>query len=199
MADDKPEKTATQQPESARRVKRTSSAQAEFDRYKARMTARAGQTAGPGMGAPAGFAAAPAFSIGGGSPAGYAAGMGAMPAVMVGSPWSAGPLYGAPGFSYGPMHAPPPLPENSLTERLRYTLRLGVDVVNATLAGGLRVLGGISGAAMWGGESVWRHGGHGGCGCGCAHGSTCGCSDCCTTCDPCCHSGVSSCGCGHCC
>jgi hypothetical protein len=38
-------------------------------------------------------------------------------------------------------------PEGSLTTRLGSTLRLGVDVLNAALAGGVRFLNGVSGAA----------------------------------------------------
>lgn len=188
MADEKPVNDPTAEPQSARRSKTRNAAKAEFDRYKARVTARGAAPAGLGVAAPAGFAAAPSFSIGGAG-AGYVPGMAGMPGMMVGSPWSGGTPGGALGFPYGPMQVPPPLPENSLTERLRYTLRLGVDLVNATLAGGLRVVGGLSDAAMARGAA------HGGCGCG--H-TSCGCTDCCTTCDPCCHSGVSSCGCGHC-
>jgi hypothetical protein len=112
---------------------------------------------------------------------------------MAGSPFGGDGPYGPLGFPYGVMAAPPPLPPDSLTERLRYTLRLGVDVLNATLSGGLRVLGGVSEAASWaGGMYSSGRGYHGG---GC---QSCGC-DCCTSYDPCCHSGVSSCGCSGCC
>jgi len=190
MPDDKPPKESAAKPEAKRKAAAATPqnrAQAEFDRYKTRVSAM-GRSAAPG-----GFAGPPAFSIGAGAPQGWGPG----PA-MAGSPWGGEGPYGGLGFPYGPMQAPPPLPANSLTERLRYTLRLGVDVVNATLSGGLRVLGGLSEAAMWAGDTyASRRGGYGGCGCGCH--SSCGCGDCCTSCDPCCHSGVSSCGCSHCC
>lgn len=189
MADEKSPKEPAAKPEGRRKPAPRSRAQAEFDRYKTRVaeTARAA--------APGGFAGPPAFSLGAGAPPGWGTG----PAMMAGSPWGGDGPYGGLGLPYGPMQAPPPLPPDSLTERLRYTLRLGVDVVNATLSGGLRVLGGLSDVASRAGDmyaSRRGDGGHGGCTCG--H-SSCGCSDCCTSCDPCCHSGVSSCGCDRCC
>jgi hypothetical protein len=192
MADEKSPPEQGAKPEARRKTAAAprSRAQAEFDRYRTRMT-----RAATGMAGAAGFAGPPAFSIGGAAaavPPGWAAG----PAAMVGSPWGGEQPYGGVGFPYGALPAPPPLPPNSLTERLRYTLRLGVDVVNATLSGGLRVLGGVSDAASWaGGMYASSRGYHHHHGCGCQ--SSCGC-DCCTSCDPCCHSGVSSCGCCGC-
>jgi hypothetical protein len=77
--------------------------------------------------------------------------------------------------------------QGSLTHSLGSTIRLGVDVVNAALAGGVRLLNGISGAAYGYGEQ--GHG-HQGCGCGC---NSCG-DDCCG--DDCC--GHDCCGCECC-
>jgi hypothetical protein len=197
MADEKPAKELpAKEPAVKPDVRRKaalpkSRAQAEFDQYRTRVAAAAAP--------PAGFAGPPAFSIGAGAPQGWGAG----PTMMAGSPWPGEGPYGGLGLPYGALPAPPPLPPNSLTDRLRYTLRLGVDVVNATLSGGLRVLGGVSEVATWAGSmySAGRGGyggGHGGgCGCGCGGGdSSCGCG--CSEPDPCCHSGVSSCGCGCC-
>ena len=186
MADEKPPKEAEAKESAAKTdVRRKtalpkSRAQAEFDQYRRRVAATADTAAAA---APGGFAGPPAFSIGAGTPHGWSAG----PTMMAGAPWQGDGPYGGLGLPYGAMPAPPPLPPNSLTDRLRYTLRLGVDVVNATLSGGLRVLGGVSDVASWaGGMYASQRGGH----------SSCGCSDCSTPPDPCCHSGVSSCGCG---
>lgn len=74
-------------------------------------------------------------------------------------------------------------PEGSLSHRLGSTIRLGVDVINAALAGSVRILNGIAGA--YGGEQYGHGYGHAGCGCGC---------DCCG--DDCC--GVDCCGCECC-
>jgi hypothetical protein len=194
MADESQEPGA--KPDARRKAAATprNRAQAEFDRYKTRVSRAAAGAAGP-----VSFAGPPAFSLGSGvaMPPGWSQG----PASMAGSPYGGASPYGGLGFPYGVMAAPPPLPENSLTERLRYTLRLGVDVLNATLSGGLRVLGGAAGAAGWAGGMYASGHGHGhGCGCGhsgCDCQSSCGC-DCCSSYDPCCHSGVSSCGCGCC-
>ena len=93
-----------------------------------------------------------------------------------------------PGWVYGP----PQLAPGSLTERLRCTLRLGADVLNASLAGGLRVLGGLSNVAEW----AWSDPRRGSYGYG--HDCACGCCDCCSvlSCDCCCQPSVGSCGCG---
>jgi len=187
MADEKSPKETASKAESRRRAAPRNQAQAEFDRYKTRVGAAA-RAAAPG----GGFAGPPAFSIGAGAIPGWGGG----PTMMVGSPWGGDAPYGGMGLPYGALTAPPPVPPDSLTERLRYTMRLGVDVLNATLAGGLRVLGGVSEMANWaGGMYASQRGygqGHGGCGCGHA---SCGCDDCC---DSCCHPGVSSCGCDCC-
>ena len=168
-----------------------SKAQAEFDRYKARLGA-ASRAAMPG-----GFGQPPAFSIGPGATPGWGSAAGP----SAGPPWQVAGGYAGMVAPYGGMALPPPA-AHSLTDRLRYTLRLGVDVMNATLAGGLRVLGGLQDVGAWAASSA-----HGSRGCGCGgHGSGghggCGCSDCCSSCDPCCDPccgpGVSSCGCGCC-
>ena len=58
----------------------------------------------------------------------------------------------------------------SLGDSLGSTLRLGIDVLNAMLAGSVRLLEGVSGAAHGGG-------GYSAESCGCGGG--CGCNDCC--------------------
>jgi hypothetical protein len=90
---------------------------------------------------------------------------------------------GYPHVSQGPV---PPHPLGSLTERLGATLRLGVDLLNATLASGARALGG--GMMPSQADDAW--GGHG---CGC---DPCG-YDCCgVMAAECCRPGVHGCGCG---
>ncbi len=78
----------------------------------------------------------------------------------------------------------------SLTHRLGSTLRLGFDVVNAALAGGVRMLNGISDLGYGYAVSAYDHEG---CGCDdCCRDDCCGC-DCCDCCEPCCHPGVGNC------
>src|SRR6185295_8120767 len=123
MPDEKPPKEQAAKADARRKAAAPrSKAQAEFDRYKTRVAAMGR------AGAPGGFAGPPAFSIGAGAPS-----WGAGPTAMAGAPWGGESPYGGLGLPYGAMMAPPPVPPDSLTERLRYTLRLGVDVVNATL------------------------------------------------------------------
>lgn len=153
-----------------------SKAQAEFEKYKVRLDqAAAGAEPvhgafGPPMGFPLSGRAMPGWGYYG-------------PPMVPGLPYGAG--------------LPPQLASGSLTERLRISLRLGADVLNAGLAGGLRVLGGLSDVADW----AWSAP-RGGCGCCGGHardcGCECGCGDCCSTssCDCGCHPSVSSCGCG---
>lgn len=186
-------------PESRHRATSTrSKAQAEFDRYKARVGAQARSP-----GAAASFGQPPAFSIQGAATPGWAA-VAPMSGGYGGAPWGA-PMPWPVSYGGGPV--PPQLGPDTLTDRLRTTVRLGVDVLNATLVGGLRVMGGLSDITAWAWSDPSRgyrghSGGHCGCGCGassCGCHSTCGC-DCCTvlSCDPCCSPGVSSCGCGCC-
>jgi hypothetical protein len=168
-------------------------AQAEFDKYKARVGAQPRAAAGA-----RGFGQPPAFSIQGMPMRGWAP-MASMSGGVGGASWG-GPGYGQMAYG-GPM--PPQLGPDSLTDRLRMTLRLGVDVLNATLTGGLRVMGGLSDITAWAWSDPARgyRSGHCGCGCGssCSCHSSCSC-DCCSvlSCDPCCSPGVSSCGCGCC-
>lgn len=150
-------------------------AQAEFDKYAQRRRAQAAETGAdapaaagffPGEGltwaVPLGVGMAPAF------PSGPASGQGP----------GSGPGGGGPGDSAG-----------GLTESIGTTVRLGVDLLNAALAGSVKILGGFSGA--------YGHGGHKGCGCGsgyvcesccepsCCEPDCCGCESC--------HPGVGSC------
>jgi len=102
-----------------------------------------------------------------------------MPGGPSGPGWAVPPSVAMLPGGFAPQHHP----EGSLTTRLGSTLRLGVDVLNAALAGGVRFLNGVSGAAY--GE----YGAEGGCGCGCAD-NCCG-SDCCGC--ECCQPGVGNC------
>jgi hypothetical protein len=90
---------------------------------------------------------------------------------------------GGPGY-FAPMSPAGGFGEGSLTHGLGSTLRLGVDVLNAALAGGVRFLNGMTGAAY--GEQD-----HAGCGCGCGCGDSCSGSDCCGC--ECCEPGVGTC------
>ncbi len=78
------------------------------------------------------------------------------------------------------VNAPPAPPQGSLTQGLGASLRLGIDLINAALAGGVRILGGFSEAYD-----------HEGCGCESCCEPTCCEPDCCE-CD-CCHPGVGTC------
>jgi hypothetical protein len=117
----------------------------------------------------------------------------ALPAGNEGVPgWAVPPSvamlpHGAKGY-YAVMPQGGPHGHGSLTHSLGSTIRLGVDVINAALAGGVRLLNGVSGAAYGYGEH-----GHQGCGCGCGCGGGCG-DDCCG--DDCC--GTDCCGCECC-
>jgi hypothetical protein len=128
-------------------------AQAEFQKYMKRMQAQGGI---PGFMMPGGEGA-PGWAV----------------------PPSVAMLPGGGGGYFAPIHHP----EGSLTTRLGSTLRLGVDVLNAALAGGVRFLNGVSGAAY--GEQDYG----GSCGCGCGD-DCCGC-DCCGC--ECCQPGVGTC------
>ena len=111
----------------------------------------------------------------------------AVPAGVDGMPsWAVPPSMATmmPGGAGVAMH--PGVPQqSSLTESLGSTIRLGVDLINAALAGGARVLNGMAG-----GTYGYEHSGHHGGGCGCGD---CGC-DCCA--DDCC--GTDCCGCTCC-
>ncbi len=142
-------------------------AQAEFQKYMKRMQAQGG---------------IPGFMMPGGE---GAPGWAVPPSVAM------FPREGAGYFA--PMHSAGGFGEGSLTHRLGSTLRLGVDVLNAALAGGVRFLNGMSGAAYGSRD----HAGAGcGCGCGCGCGDNCCGSDCCGSdccgCE-CCEPGVGTC------
>jgi len=99
--------------------------------------------------------------------------MGALPSHMPGNP------YASPGFER-------PHPMGSLTERIGSTVRLGVDLLNAALARGTRMLGGSGTPMRWDAH---------GCACG---GCRCG-HDCCEVMAmDCCRPGAHGCGCGCC-
>src|SRR4051794_38602260 len=76
----------------------------------------------------------------------------ALPAGNEGVPgWAVPPSvamlpHGAKGY-YAVMPQGAPHGQGSLTHSLGSTIRLGVDVINAALAGGVRLLNGVSGAA----------------------------------------------------
>jgi hypothetical protein len=159
MADDDKTKSGS---DTAKSGDTLNKAQAEFQKYMKRMQAQGGI---PGFMMPGGEGA-PAWAI--------------PPSVAMfprGSPGYFAPMPSAGGFG-----------EGSLTHRLGSTLRLGVDVLNAALAGGVRILNGVSGAAY--GEQAYEGGGYG-CGCGCGCGDSCCGNDCCGC--ECCQPGVGTC------
>lgn len=154
-------------------------AQAEFERYTQRRRAKASGEGAPNAAAPGplpsenltwavplGVGMAPAFPGGLGSGAGGPERRGA------------GGLYDSGG---------------ALTASIGTTVRLGVDLLNAMLSNGVKILGGFSDA--------YGYGAHGHCGCGCGCGSGYTCDSCCepSCCEPdccgceCCHPGVGSC------
>ena len=132
-------------------------AQAEFERYLKHMQAQQGGMSPLMMpiAVPPGYEAAPGWAV--------------PPSVAM---LPRGPV--AAGFAMGPMQA---AAGDSLTAKLGSTLRLGVDVVNAALAGGVRLFEGISGMAYGYGEP-W----HGQAGCRCEACSCCE-HDCCCGCE----------------
>lgn len=149
-------------------------AQAEFDKYAQR---RREQAAEPGAGAPAAAGFFPAEGLTWAVPLGV--GMApAFPSAPAAGP--GGPGSGAAGLGDT---------VGGLTESIGTTVRLGVDLLNAALSGGVKILGGFTGA--------YGHGHHDGCGCGSGH----VCESCCepSCCEPdccaceCCHPGVGSC------
>lgn len=179
-------------------VKKTASrtkAQAEFDRHKAKYEAAqaahgASPAAGQGAAMPPPFPQAAYAYVPQGAPYGP---------IRWGLPPSMAPLPVMPGAGM-PM---PGMPMGTgtraepLGDRLGSTLRQGIEVLNAGLAGGLRFLGGLSGAAYQPGAWGAPYGG----GYECAEPAHCHCHvhDCCD----CCHPHAGDCGChpsvGNCC
>jgi hypothetical protein len=110
----------------------------------------------------------------------------------------AGPLWAVPpSIAMLPhRHGGPGFPsaagagDGSLSQSLGATIRLGVEAINAALAGSARFLNGISDMAHGYGGS-----GHESCGCGCESccEQSCCSQDCCDCCEPCCHPSVGSC------
>jgi hypothetical protein len=151
-----------------RRAARTK-AQEEFSQYKERAAA-SGPTAGPRVAIPLAQGGAPAWSV--------------PPAVVM-----APPAAGGQGAPAGPGLA-------GTAQGLGDTIRLGIDVLNAALAGGARLLGGATTLAADLGYGAGELDGYGH-ECGCGHGYD-GCHDCCDCCDALgcgcgCHPGVGSC------
>jgi hypothetical protein len=150
-------------------------AQTEFQRHVKRQQAQP-----PG--------GAPAFMM----PVGFFPGGEAMPGWAV--PPSVATLPHAPGTAgfFVPMMPGGMSAQGSLIQQLGSTIHLGVDVINAALASGIRLLNGIAGAAR--GEYEC---GQEGCGCEACRGSRggCGCcgSDCCGACESCCGPSVGTC------
>lgn len=172
-----PAKKAKKSAKSVKTKSRTK-AQIEFDRYQAR------------------FDPAPAAAVGGslGSPA---------PGLRIGSPI---PAWGSPPSVAPLQQQMPQLPmtpavqvdASAVSERLGSTLRLGVELLNASLAGSLRFLDGLTGMTSGVADALWQHGGYPAHGCSCHDpcASECCSYDCCCVmgCDcGCCEPSVGSC------
>lgn len=166
MAAAQPQKPAA----SGKAPKQTQSgtkAQRAFAEYKARMGAWSG---------PQGF-----------GPHGQASPMYQGP--YGGPAWAMPPSVGAfmpgPGMPFAAPGLAPGM-AGSLSERVGAALRMGVELVNVSLMGGLRVVDGFMGAAFEHYGDEWSHGGHGG---RCCHEESCGhgcCEDCCELLEGCC-------------
>jgi hypothetical protein len=140
-------------------------AQAEFQRYKSRLAAEQ---------ATAGAGGNPLYAV----PVGFGGGMPAW-----GIPPSLTMLPHPPGVSgFGPaMIAPSAMAAGSLADRIGSSLRLGLDVVNAVLAGSARILDGMYGRYEY---DEMR----------CGYGSCCSCCEsCCNECCSCCSPSVGRC------
>ncbi len=169
--------------EAARKKIRTEEnrAKAAFDEYKSRM----------GGGAHAAmYAAKEPMS---GIPANYPYMHG-----MVSAPSNYPYMHGMMGAPYHPSFAHPrpghphayQAPGGSLFENIGNMLRLGVELANVGLAGGIQVMEGLSGGSSCHGDYY-----PGGGSCGTPHASCCNpCySDCHSCCDPCCNPSVHGC------
>lgn len=123
-------------------------AQAEFERYKARVGAPPAAMAAMTGPSGTGFPQPAAFPQAGVVPAwAFPPSIAALPQAPGATVF--GPASGQPGIAAA----------GSLGERLGSTLGLGVDVLNAALASGLRVLGGVSGAVSPFGAMAWPYAG----------------------------------------
>jgi hypothetical protein len=127
---------------------------------------------------------------------------------MMGAPANYPYAHGMMGAPYHPSFAHPSAhprtghphayqaPGGSLFENIGNMLRLGVELTNVGLAGGIQVMEGLSGGSSCHGDYS-HHGGysHHGSSCGTPHTSCCDpCySDCHSCCDPCCNPSVHGC------
>jgi hypothetical protein len=114
--------------------------------------------------------------------------------------WAMPPSMGAlpnypPGYPFAQQGPERPHPMGSLTERVGATLRLAVDLLNATLASGASALSGGMAAYYPGGQWGGQWGGQG-CGCERCGGDRCGYDCCAVTGSECCRPGAHGCGCG---
>jgi hypothetical protein len=145
-------------------------AEQEFARYKQRLQQGLGGAMPPGFpfGPYGAYGPMPGWSlppslVGGGPPGSYFT-----------APVPQGGGYGGYGGDY----------YTSIVQSVGNTIRLGVDALNAALASGTRLLGGVGeavGGVAWSDDYGYES--HGGCGCGCG---SCGCSSCCgcSCCEP---------------
>jgi hypothetical protein len=153
-------------------------AQAEFDKYAQRRRAQAAATGADSSAAIGPEAGAAGFFPGEGLTWAVPFGVGMAPA------FPSGPAPDPGGAGLGDS-------VGGLTGSIGATVRLGVDLLNAALFSGVKILGGFTGA--------YGHGHDDGCGCGCGSGYVC--ESCCepSCCEPdccgceCCHPGVGSC------
>lgn len=186
----KKKKAAAKKAAPAKRARKKNRAEVEFERYKARTAPQAamGTMSGsfpPATDMPQTAAYSHSFPLGGGTAPGWA-----FPPSLAVLPQAAGAAFATPGVAAS----------GSLSDRLGVTLRLGIEVLNAGLTGGLHALGGLSSAASGLGALAWPHHGWDSHDCCCDPCATeCGCYDCCCLmgcgCDCCCHPSVGNCCC----
>lgn len=160
------------------KTKARTKAQVEFDRYKERSEPARAAEVGGGLGSPG-----PGLRIGSPIPA-------------WGSPPSVAPLQQQmPQLPTGPGMQ---VDATAVSERLGSTLRLGAELLNASLAGSLRFLDGLTGMTSGVADALWQQGGYPAHGCSCHDpcASECCSYDCCCAmgCDcGCCQPSVGSC------